>query len=307
MPHPPRQSIPPEVVPFIFRFLLVIIFTTIIEFAYCAEPKSLPLKISNHPSSPSVSTKADTVERLRAADELRGRERKQDALNLLNQWLKDFPHHPDAPHVYATIIEIETDLDKIIALTRRLIESYPDSPQAHAAYLRLGNAYFLKGNYSKALSAFSDFLRLNPTDPASHHAQLNLAHCLMKLAKYRDALAELNAFRHNFPDCADSPAVFDSIAECQSELGLTQDAARTLRYIISKFPNYPYIPKCYLYLGLLYEDRGQYHYAKEWYAELVRLFPDSVEHDLAQIRVKDIETTLPLVRKSVPGHLPKRK
>jgi outer membrane protein assembly factor BamD len=48
----------------------------------------------------------------------------------------------------------------------KLLEQYPFSDHAEEARLRIAHAYYLGGEYEKAVASFNDFERLHPTSPA---------------------------------------------------------------------------------------------------------------------------------------------
>ena len=278
----------------LFLTLVVYVVATSILVASPVYNEDISTSSPLHFDIQSIRSIQNPKVRLERIRELERRERKREAMVLLEEWLEAFPDHPDARSAVITLSEVQTDLDRFIVFTRKLIVARPDSRAARFSYFKLGETCLLKGETTPALSAFSDFLCLNPSDPMRPKALYYLARCLMSLDKYDKAIEALDDLRRHHPDFAHSPDIFDAVSTCCIELGQTREAARSLRFIISKFPNYSYLPRCHLSLGLCYEDLGNYQSARGWYTELVRLFPKSLESGLAEIRLKDIESTHPL-------------
>jgi len=251
-------------------------------------PTTAPLVDDTTPSE-----RGRTPGSLQEALTLLEKDRKVPALRFMKNWILENPESERAVEVFKKIAASENDLDQSVAFTRELLARHPYSPPARYAYFELGGFYLLKRDFQRAVSAYSDFLRLNPHSPLRPEAGRRLAGSLMSLGKYEAALRQWNTLRNDNPDFANSPDITDAIAGCEIARGNTGEALKLLRYIVNKFPNYPYLPKVYLNLGLCYEDRGLYEIAREWYGELVRLFPGSLEKKLAQSRINDIDRTLP--------------
>ena len=77
----------------------------------------------------------------------------------------------------------------------KLLEQYPFSDNAETARLRIAHAYYLGGEYDKAIAAFNDFERLHPTSPALPFVEYSVGMAYLDQARPldRDKAATENA------------------------------------------------------------------------------------------------------------------
>jgi outer membrane protein assembly factor BamD len=77
----------------------------------------------------------------------------------------------------------------------KLLEQYPFSDQAEVARLRIAHAYYLGGEYDKAIASFNDFERLHPTSAALPFVEYSIAMAYLDQARPldRDKAATENA------------------------------------------------------------------------------------------------------------------
>jgi len=77
----------------------------------------------------------------------------------------------------------------------KLLEQYPFSDNAETARLRIAHAYYLGGEYEKAIAAFNDFERLHPTSEALPFVEYSVGMAYLDQARPldRDKAATENA------------------------------------------------------------------------------------------------------------------
>jgi outer membrane protein assembly factor BamD len=77
----------------------------------------------------------------------------------------------------------------------KLLEQYPFSDNAETARLRIAHAYYLGGEYEKAIAAFNDFERLHPTSEALAFVEYSVGMAYLDQARPldRDKAATENA------------------------------------------------------------------------------------------------------------------
>jgi outer membrane protein assembly factor BamD len=77
----------------------------------------------------------------------------------------------------------------------KLLEQYPFSDNAEVARLRIAHAYYLGGEYEKAIAAFNDFERLHPTSAALAFVEYSIGMAYLDQARPldRDKAATENA------------------------------------------------------------------------------------------------------------------
>jgi len=78
-----------------------------------------------------------------------------------------------------------------------LLEQYPFSELSEIARLRVGQAYYLNGDYDRAVAAFTDFERLHPTSPLLPFVEytIGMSHLDQARSRDRDKSATDNAQR----------------------------------------------------------------------------------------------------------------
>ena len=78
-----------------------------------------------------------------------------------------------------------------------LLEQYPFSDLSEIARLRVGQAYYLNGDFEKAVASFADFERLHPTSPLLPFVEytIGMSHLDQARSRDRDKSATDNALR----------------------------------------------------------------------------------------------------------------
>ena len=222
--------------------------------------------------------------------ELIQRGRAREAKAALQQFVMRYPQSPHSAQSLYQIALLENQVDEAIQVLQRLGSSYPDSPWAHIGYYKLGELHFFLEQYEQARHAFEQYLVHQPEGQFADKAQLRIIICLMRVDNYVEALRQLAMLQRNFPEFEHDPATIDLVGECYAHLGYVEKACEYFQMIVAKFPNYTFLPKIYLNLGLCQEELNRWEKAEKTYAELTRLFPDSPEASLGRVRIADLTT-----------------
>lgn len=242
---------------------------------------------------PSESAIFEEELRLITARDFHKRGRREKALENYRAWLLDHPGDTRATEILRTITELDTDLERNIAFTESYIEAKPESEASRTILLPLGDLHGMKGEHEKALSSYRSFLAMNPGDPDTSKARHRSVACMISLGRFQDALDEIGILRIVAPDYSTRADIEESQALCLVELEKIREATIIYKRIISRYPNYSFLPRAYLMLGLCLEDRGQYETAVYWYQDLHRLFPESLAASLGMKRMGDIGSIFP--------------
>src|SRR6185369_10685083 len=79
-----------------------------------------------------------------------------------------------------------TNFETATSLYEELLEQYPFSDLAEASRLRIAHAYYLSGDYEKAIAAFNDFERLHPTSSQLPFVEYTIGMSYLDQAPTRD-------------------------------------------------------------------------------------------------------------------------
>jgi tetratricopeptide (TPR) repeat protein len=151
---------------------------------------------------------------------------------------------------------------KAIEAYKQAIRINPDDAYVHC---NLGAVYGSLGLYKDAIEAFKQAIRIDPDDAKAHYC-LGLAYDSLGL--YKDAIeAYKQAIRIN-PD--------DAVAHCNlgavyGKLGYYTKAIEACKQVIRIDPDYA---KVHYYLGLAYGSLGLYKDAIEAFKQAIRINPD---------------------------------
>lgn len=128
---------------------------------------------------------------------------------------------------------------------QRLVEDYPETPEAIAAAdklaavgrpldpLALGDLYFANGRYNSALRLFYDSLEVVDRAVAHDRAAASLA----AMGQYASAMAEWQKIVETHPEAAAlHPEALLGIGRMAARLGRNQEALATWERIVSDFP-----------------------------------------------------------------------
>jgi outer membrane protein assembly factor BamD len=140
----------------------------------------------------------------------------------------------------------------------KLLEQYPFSDNAETARLRIAHAYYLGGEYEKAIAAFNDFERLHPTSEALAFVEYSVGMAYLDqarpldrdkaatenaklqfqrvLSRYGDTLyGRLAAFR--IAQCDELLAGHElKVGEYYASIGKEKAALSRYRYLLEQYP-----------------------------------------------------------------------
>ncbi len=147
-------------------------------------------------------------------DELRKRERYDEALAHFNQALKLYPQYLDARYGKGRTLSQMGRYEEALASYDRVLRRAPNAPRVlHSA----GFALLRLGRKQEALDAFEQALSL---DPNYASAWLNKGHVLSELKRYEEALT---AFKRALILDPDSPIAWNNLADTLND-GLKRHA-----------------------------------------------------------------------------------
>ena len=96
------------------------------------------------------------------------------------------------------------ELKEALAEFNRVVDLYPDSPAVQEARFHMGAAFFLQGQWGRALQNFTELLRQDPGAELACKAQLQIAATLDLLGDTTGCLRTLQALRNQRPKSPES-------------------------------------------------------------------------------------------------------
>ncbi|MBI5504870.1 MAG: outer membrane protein assembly factor BamD [Deltaproteobacteria bacterium] len=139
-----------------------------------------------------------------------------------------------------------------------MLEQYPFSDKAEIASLNIAHAYFLTGEFSKAIDAFNDFERLYPVSPLLPFVGYTIGMCYLEQSNTSDrdssaseaALRQFEKLGHQFPKSLWADLARHRAAQARESLGShelvvgdyyrererQEAAAGRYRFVIRKYP-----------------------------------------------------------------------
>jgi len=152
-----------------------------------------------------------------------------------------------------------TNFDTATSFYEELLEQYPFSDLAEVARLRIAHAYYLSGNYEKAIAAFDDFERLHPTSAQLPFVEYTIGMSYLDQARTRDrdssasesALRQFERVRDSYPDTLWSKLAQFRIVQCKDKLaghelyvgdyyarvGKRKAARARFQYVLDTYPD----------------------------------------------------------------------
>jgi outer membrane protein assembly factor BamD len=152
-----------------------------------------------------------------------------------------------------------TNFDTATTFYEEMLEQYPFSDLAEGARLRIAHAYYLNGDYEKAIAAFNDFERLHPTSAQLAFVEYSIGMSYLDQARTRDrdnsasenALQQFQRVRDNYPGSLYGRLADFRISQCTEKLashelyvgdyyarsGKDRAARARYRYILATYPN----------------------------------------------------------------------
>ncbi len=176
-------------------------------------------------------------------------------------------------------------------------EQHPGSVYAKRAMLALGDVYFAKGEYILARDYYKRFVKLYPTDKNIVYAKYKIALSYYKSRNgykldetpARLALEKFLELLRQYPNNPYTEKIYTYITNCAVEiykhelfvakfyadLDHFKAAKNRLDYMYKHFKNVKFNDEMLYLLGRVYWHLGKKNEAKEFFAQLKKLYPDS--------------------------------
>ena len=110
-------------------------------------------------------------------------------------------------------------------------------PSGEAAEYEAAFGLFRIGNYAGAISGFEDFLKAHPSSSYAPSAQYWIGNAYFAKRDFGRAISAQKVVISKYSDSPKAPDALLNIASSQQELGQKKEARKTLKSIVSKYPS----------------------------------------------------------------------
>ena len=171
------------------------------------------------------------------------------------------------------------------------ISSNPnDSNKLNDAYLRLGDAFYVSSNYTKAITAYNNVINKKGLDSDYAHFQRAMSYGFIR--KNNAKIDDFNAFLKTY---SKSPLRDDAYYELGNSYVIAENTDAALsayNNLLSEYKRSSYVPKALLKQGLIYYNNERDNEALDKYRRVVKEFPKTGEAKQAVANARQIYVDL---------------
>lgn len=139
--------------------------------------------------------------------------------------------------LYRIYIESNQGFNRVENAYLNIIKKYPDTKGAMFARLYLGNAYYEKTQYAKAIDQYRNLMdRVEKESELYEFAILGMAYSYEALEEYQKAISLLKEITEN-EKSSNRVEAYISMARCYEELGDNRNAIDNYSLVMKRFPN----------------------------------------------------------------------
>jgi len=138
------------------------------------------------------------------------------------------------------VMYYQNNLDQTIALGEEMLRKYNGTKQAGYCNIIVGNCYYNKGEYGKALNYYQQYIKdYNDVIIYKYGAYDGIGNCFAQQGKYLDAakayLEGAKALKNTYGE----PFLIEKAADSYSKAGKIKEALDNYKKIIDTFEDYP--------------------------------------------------------------------
>ena len=150
---------------------------------------------------------------------------------------KSYINEYEALKLYRIYVQSNKGFNRVESAYLNIIKKYPNTKGAIFARLYLGNAYYEKTQYAKAIDQYRNLMdRVKKGDELYELALLDLAYSYEALGEYQKAISLLKEIAEN-EKSPNRIEAYISMARCYEELGDNKNAINNYMLVMKRFPN----------------------------------------------------------------------
>lgn len=259
------------------------------EILQTPEPSTTPSPTPS-PSPEDIQRQIDAqlVKKLEGVQKLLDRGRETEAKKILADVSAQNPDSKIAPQALYLLGRLESNIPEAIKILKDLIARYPNTVWSGLSYYKLSEYYFFLGNYAETEANLAQYVNLKLDVQFREKALRNLSAAQVKLHKFEEAKSSIDQLWNEFSDTKSDPSILESYGEIMMDLNKYKDAVEIFSKVISNYPSYSFISRVYLSKGFCLESLNDNESAIEIYSEITTSFPQTIEADLANLRLSDL-------------------
>lgn len=205
------------------------------------------------------------------------------SIELLDQVLKGYPGYEqrdEVRYLMAYCLQEQNDDDRALIIYEEMIKETPDSAKVPEAYVRMGEIYFNRDQYERAIERYQHLLKFDDSK-FYDKALYKLGWCYYKLSDYTNAVkyfSEVLLFYKNRPatrkrgadDLLQESVDYIAISFTDSE---GQDGSRAAVAFMKQVGDQKIGRQVLLKVGEVYDERTDYDPARGAYNSYIESFP----------------------------------
>lgn len=161
-------------------------------------------------------------------------------------------------YAHAEVLLKTGNVNGCLALTQEFFTSHHDSPLIPDMLSLAGEGFFLKGEWLKAYTAFSEITKNFRDSPAFDEAAVKEGVCLYKLNLVSGALDRLEKYLAENPKGGSAAETLYYLGLSYERTGQSQLAVGALKKLTLEHPSYPNTIDAFYHLGKNLFDTGKY-------------------------------------------------
>lgn len=222
------------------------------------------LEYSNDPAV-KISSK------IQIADAYQEAKKYQEALDIYNQIIKDYPNTLYADYIQFQIGMIfikEKMLEEAFLSFRNLTKNFPNSKLVPEAKYYLAVGYFSQNKYQAAEEILSNLINEYPHSEIISEAYYLYAKCFFNQKKYQKALDIFLEIINKYKNLRISELAYYDAGLAYLNLDDFTKAKDLYRKFVKIHSNSEYLNSVNFYLGGIYEKEGNFNEAEKYYKKV---------------------------------------
>ena len=224
-----------------------------------------------------------------------------EASNCIERFRSLYPESEHDGEMLFMQAFLQPAINVSIEISRILIEKYPNSKWAARSYFQLGQCYYLRGEYDKALDHYGKIIVSYSEDETYWPARYWKCKSLIAKGDYKAAMAALRSLGRSDSGEIGKDMILMAIGSCYLGMKDYEHAAVTYRSFIEYAPDSQRIPSAYFLLAESQKSLGKQEEAKKLYQKVIESYPQSLEAQQAQRHLDSLSPPQPKAAQTTPA------
>ncbi len=216
-------------------------------------------------------------------------------------FLKKFPESRYVPDVRLMLADNESDTELALEKYRAVVKYYRYYPHRDYALYRICQILDLKSGWKELQAESMSGIRLFPESSyLFEYKFLYITSCIMleEYERARDECLKITEKTHNYTILARTLFLLAEID--RKTTGNSRAYIYNMRELAAGFKSSEIYPSIIFKLGNFYESKNDKDRAYSAYSDIVKVFPDSPEAEMALVKIENLKTSNPRLVKYIP-------